>query len=152
MPTKNIHTPWGELSTSGELRVSAEYAWNGCSPIYSVLDLFEIGTPNGIVYFDTGKPKLFYPSLTHDWCCQFRHLLYRAGITDAMIDREFIVQMERVAFALREAYYYVVVVARMIKVAFFGYHKEVLQDRDQVVVTDTSVVYSQQDICIASAS
>lgn len=53
------------------IEIKKGYAWNGCTPRFSFFDLFEIGTPNGIKNFKTGKPKAYYASLVHDALYQY---------------------------------------------------------------------------------
>lgn len=95
---KNI---WGENKT--DFRISKGYAWDGATPKFSILDLFWIGTPDGCLW--EGKPKLYYPTLIHDFLLQFREEL---GLTRKECDDRFLEEMERVNFKLRYVYYYAV--------------------------------------------
>lgn len=55
----------------GILTIFDGYAWNGCSPKFSIFGLKIVGTLDGEVYYKTGKQKAYYPSLVHDAMCQF---------------------------------------------------------------------------------
>ena len=59
-----------EILPNGDARVIAGYAWDGCTPKFSVLDLV-FGTPDGIPNEKTRKPKAYYASLLHDVLYQF---------------------------------------------------------------------------------
>lgn len=58
------------LEKGGKITVTRGYAWNGCSPKFCVADLL-LGTPEGVVHRDTGKPKTYNASLVHDALYQF---------------------------------------------------------------------------------
>lgn len=66
-----LESKWLRIETSGLITVKAGYAWNGCSPKFSVLDLFVLGTPDGIVNVGTMRPKAYYASLVHDALYQY---------------------------------------------------------------------------------
>ena len=75
----SIDTPWLEdcehpycSVKDGVLTIEKHYAWNGCSPCFSVLKLFYITTPDGIIDYRTGKPVTYYASLVHDCLCQYK--------------------------------------------------------------------------------
>jgi hypothetical protein len=57
--------------TKGMLVIRKGYAWDGCSPKLSVLGLFWLGTPDGHIDCDTGKPFTYYASLVHDCLLQY---------------------------------------------------------------------------------
>lgn len=69
--------PWprtfARITSKGELIVMAGYSWDGNSPKINVLDLFWIGTPDGIRHVKTGKPVTYYASLVHDVLGQFKN-------------------------------------------------------------------------------
>jgi len=46
------------------------YAWNGCSPKFSILDTWIAGTPDGYIDIETGKPKT-YTITGHDALYQY---------------------------------------------------------------------------------
>ena len=79
--------------------IKAGYAWNGCSPKRSVLDVFVVGITDGIVYFETGKQKLYYPTLEHD--CLYQYKIGRRK----QADRRFLRRMNKVHFKLAYLYY-----------------------------------------------
>src|SRR5512142_543907 len=58
------------LHEGGEITVMAGYAWNGCSPKLPFCDIL-IGTPDGVVYEPTGRPKTYFASMVHDALYQF---------------------------------------------------------------------------------
>ena len=55
----------------GRLIIPREYTWDGCTPKFSILDIFVIGTPDGIKNINTGKPKTYFASLVHDVLYQY---------------------------------------------------------------------------------
>ncbi|MGF1704987.1 hypothetical protein [Enterovibrio baiacu] len=65
---------WLAISTDGTITVKANetgYAWDGCTPKWSVLNLVIIGTPDGHIDYRTMKPFCFYASLVHDALYQY---------------------------------------------------------------------------------
>jgi hypothetical protein len=58
------------IERDGRITVTRGYAWNGCSPKVCVFDLL-LGTPEGAVHRDTGRPKTYHASLVHDALYQF---------------------------------------------------------------------------------
>ncbi len=58
------------IETNGRLTVTRGYSWNGCSPKFCFLDLL-IGTPDGVVDSNTGRPKTYFASMVHDALYQF---------------------------------------------------------------------------------
>ena len=85
------------------IRIFEGYAWDGATPKFSVLDLFWIGTPDGLLY--CGKPKIYYSTLIHDFLLQFRKEL---GLTRKQCDDRFLKEMTKNKFKLRWIYYLVV--------------------------------------------
>ena len=61
------------IEKDGTIIVKKGYAWDGCSPKLSILDLFWIGTPDGAL--KEGKPITYYASLIHDALGQFSDCL-----------------------------------------------------------------------------
>src|SRR5512145_1657822 len=47
------------ISAGGLFTVTAGYAWDGCTPKFSLLDLLLFGTPDGVVDKTTGQPKTY---------------------------------------------------------------------------------------------
>ena len=96
------------IETGGRITVTRGYAWNGCSPKVCLLDLL-IGTPDGVVYARTGRPKTYYASMVHDALYQF----HRNGspLSRAQADRCFLTLMAESEFAWRRLYWLAVRVA-----------------------------------------
>jgi len=90
------------VETSGRITVMRGYSWNGCSPKFCLLDIL-IGTPDGVVNADTGKPKTYYASLVHDALYQF--LLLDEGLKRRHADRFFLRLMGEASFAPRYVYW-----------------------------------------------
>lgn len=72
--TKDLEFPdYGKLrlviKKDGTIIVKKGYAWDGCSPKFSILDLFWVGTPDGALKEE--KPITYYASLVHDALGQF---------------------------------------------------------------------------------
>ena len=93
------------LTTEGVIRVVAGYAWDGCTPKTCFLDVV-IGTPDGVVYVGTGRPKTYYASLVHDALYQF--LPDGLPLTRVQVDRCFLQLMTESQFAPRHLYYWAV--------------------------------------------
>ena len=98
---KNGHTRL-LLTIDGVITVIKGYAWDGCTPKTCAFDLV-LGTPDGVVFLGTGKPKTYYASLIHDALYQF--LPEDPPLTRAQADRCFLSLMEEHKFALRHVYW-----------------------------------------------
>ena len=97
-----------EIRRNGEIRVLKGYAWDGCTPKFSLWDIC-VGTPDGVPNAVTKKPKAYYASLLHDALYQFSIAGLPAPLNDrAEIDRIFLEILERDAFAPRKLYYWAV--------------------------------------------
>lgn len=59
------------IEKSGRITIKKNYSWDGCTPKFSILDLFIFGTPDGIRFGKEQKPKTYYASLVHDAFYQF---------------------------------------------------------------------------------
>jgi hypothetical protein len=90
------------LTTEGDITVMKRYAWDGCTPKLCVFDLV-VGTPDGAVHPDTGKPKTSHASLIHDALYQF--VPDGLPLTRPQADTCFLRLMEERRFALRYLYY-----------------------------------------------
>lgn len=93
---------WLRIREDGLLTIPAGYAWDGCSFKLSVLDLFIIGTPDGIIDIVTMKPRTYYASLVHDVLYQYYGY---HGIPRIEIDRNFRFMLRKSHFALASVYY-----------------------------------------------
>ena len=90
------------LKADGGIIVRRDYAWDGCTPKFCLLDILW-GVPDGAVHRVTNKPKTYYASLVHDALYQFLddQLPYSRNEAD-----EFFLQlMQETDFTLRGLYY-----------------------------------------------
>ena len=94
-----------EIFADGTIRVLKKYAWDGCSPKFSVWDVL-IGTPDGAPNHNTKHPKTYYASLFHDVMYQFMD--EGSPITKTVADRIFLHLLTRDNFAPRHVYYWAV--------------------------------------------
>ena len=93
------------LHRDGSFTVREKYAWNGCTPKFGFFDIL-IGTPDGVVHKETGKPKAYYATLIHDSLYQFIPVLPQDfPITRKVADRLFLELLERDEFILRWIYW-----------------------------------------------
>ena len=90
------------LEQAGRITVTRGYAWDGCSPKFCFFDLL-IGTPDGAVHAQTGKPKTYYASIVHDALYQF--VPDGLPLTRHDADRCFLRLMEETQFRLRILYF-----------------------------------------------
>lgn len=86
----------------GKIIINNGYAWNGCSPMFSVLDLFILKTPDGIIDIKTGKQKAYYASLVHDALYQYK------PISRKNADKIFYELLKDSDFIMAKPYYYAV--------------------------------------------
>ncbi len=93
------------IDRDGKLTVKKGYAWNGCSPKIRLFDL-QIGTPDGVVHKDTGKPKTYYATCIHDSLYQFMQEI--APISRADVDRMFLELMKDTKFIFAHVYWFFV--------------------------------------------
>jgi hypothetical protein len=98
---KNGHTRL-ILTTDGIITVTKDYAWDGATPKTCAFDLV-LGTPDGVVFLGTGKPKVYYASLVHDALYQF--LPEGPPLTRAQADRCFLLLMHEHRFSLARLYW-----------------------------------------------
>lgn len=95
---------WLKIEKSGNITIkgtySDGYAWDGCSPKLNIFDIFLLGTPDGRINVNIGKPVTYYASLIHDILYQFRREI---GITRKDADQVFLYYLGD--FRLRYVYY-----------------------------------------------
>lgn len=94
-----------EIHPNGDVVVLAGYAWDGCTPKFSFIDI-AFGTPDGIPNEKTKKPKAYYASLLHDALYQF--IDAQLPLSRSQIDTIFLELMTRDRFAPRRLYFGVV--------------------------------------------
>lgn len=90
------------LTTDGIITVVKGYAWDGATPKTCAFDLV-LGTPDGVVFLGTGKPKTYYASLVHDALYQF--LPKDPPLTRAQADHCFLLLMQEHRFSLARLYW-----------------------------------------------
>jgi hypothetical protein len=112
---------WLEILPNGMATVFANYAWDGCTPKFSILDIL-IGTPDGIPNSLTKKPKTYYASLMHDVLYQF--LDAGSPVSRAGADKVFLELMKRDEFAPRYFYYLAVRVCGDFSRRITGRHRQ----------------------------
>lgn len=101
-----FNSEWLDISTSGLIRIKANedgYSWDGCTPKWSVFNLFIIGTPDGHIDYRTMKPYTYFASLVHDALYQY---LDTIPVAKEQIDLLFLDMLGD--FKLRQFYYYAV--------------------------------------------
>jgi Protein of unknown function (DUF1353) len=91
-----------ELFPAGRAVVKGGYAWDGCTPKFSVFDIV-VGVPDGVPNRTTRKPKAYYASLMHDVLYQF--LDAGSPVSRAKADKVFLGILARDAFAPGWIYY-----------------------------------------------
>jgi hypothetical protein len=69
----SFQNEWLKIDVDGTVTISAEYAWDGCSPKWYVAG-YTLGVPDGPMMGD-GYPQTAWASLVHDALCQFKHLV-----------------------------------------------------------------------------
>lgn len=99
---------WLRLIPDGTLTIKAtpqhSFCWDGATPKFNVLDII-IGTPDGVVYPDTGKAKTYYGTLLHDALYQFAP---RERITRKQADLVMLYEMRKTKFKPRLLYYFTI--------------------------------------------
>ena len=107
----------------GKIVVFKGYSWDGCSPKISIFDLFLFGTPDGIIHYNTRKPKTYYASLIHDVLYQFLddpRMPYSRGD----MDKFFLDLMRETKFIPRFLYYiFVRLIGGVYRTVAKYYHK-----------------------------
>lgn len=94
-----------EIHPNGDLVVLKRYAWDGCTPKFSMFDIL-IGTPDGVPNERTQKPKTYFASLVHDVLYQFLEI--NPAVPKARADKIFLELLSRDGFAPRHIYYFFV--------------------------------------------
>ena len=94
-----------DIKQSGEINVLKDYAWDGCTPKFCLLDVV-FGVPDGVVHERTKRPKTYYASLVHDALYQFLDDDLPLSRKDA--DDCFLKLMQESDFALSKLYYWAV--------------------------------------------
>ncbi len=93
---------WLRIEPDGKITIPRNYAWNGCSPKFNILDVCILGTPDGNIDVETGKPKTYHASLVHDALYQY----YKwHDISRAEIDILFLQMMRERLFKPAKIYY-----------------------------------------------
>ena len=96
---------WLKLEANGIVTVKANttgYAWDGCSPKWSVLGLAIIGIPDGHIDISNEQPITHDASLIHDVFYQY---LEHVPVTKKDIDRQFYLMLREKSFPLARLYY-----------------------------------------------
>lgn len=65
---KSFNSKWLRLDEDGTATIKATsegYAWDGCAPKINILGLFALGTPDGHINVETGKPLTPPLSIMH---------------------------------------------------------------------------------------
>ncbi|MEN7549125.1 hypothetical protein AAG747_14475 [Rapidithrix thailandica] len=103
----SFENKWLLIRPDGYIKVKGShgqgYAWDGCSPKYYCWDIL-LGTPDGVVDCETGKPVTYYASLVHDALYQFREG-YKDKITQKKVDELFFTELNKANFKLGLLYY-----------------------------------------------
>jgi len=97
---------WLEISVDGLVTVKANttgYAWDGCTPKVSLLNLAIVGVPDGHVDYRTMKPFTYRASMVHDALYQY---LDTIPIKKRDVDLLFLKMMGD--FKLRHVYHFFV--------------------------------------------
>lgn len=100
---EDFDSEWLHINREGVVTVKANqrgYAWDGCTPKWSLLNLWVIGVPDGHVNYRTMQPYTYYASLVHDALYQY---LEWVPVSKREIDRLFLKMMGD--FKLRYIYY-----------------------------------------------
>ncbi len=105
---REFENEWFKLEKDGTVTVKGTnkrgYAWDGCSPKLKFKDVCILGTPDGVLNFETGKSKTYYASLIHDVFYQFS-LDVKSFIKRREVDKEFYTILVRDKFRLAKVYY-----------------------------------------------
>lgn len=97
----DFENDWLRIWPDGLIEVEPHYAWNGCSPKFNLLD-FTLGTPDGKLDLNTGKPLTYYASKVHDVLYQFKGL---HGVKRKEADDLFLKMLQDSGFMWAKVYY-----------------------------------------------
>ncbi len=97
-----FNSQWLQIDKVGTIEIRKGYVWDGCTFKKSVLDIFIVGTPDGIIDIETLKPKTCYASLVHD--ALYQYYGYH-GVRRRDIDRLFLTMMRKKKFKPALLYY-----------------------------------------------
>ncbi|MBW4640113.1 MAG: hypothetical protein KME05_18170 [Gloeocapsa sp. UFS-A4-WI-NPMV-4B04] len=124
------------ITKEGEIIVFQGYAWDGNSPKINFLDLFWIGTPDGIQTHN--RPITYYASLIHDVLGQFKRepeMLSRFKSTESPElwfskgrrgrDGLYLSMLKNENFMFRHLYYLAVSLAGPLYDAYLAWFKKV---------------------------
>ncbi|WP_367989261.1 hypothetical protein AB2S62_18640 [Vibrio sp. NTOU-M3] len=87
---KAFDSEWLNISVDGVITVKANrtgYAWDGCTPKWSICNLWVLGVPDGHIDYRTMRPYTYYASLVHDALYQY---LDTVPVTKEQIDSLFL--------------------------------------------------------------
>jgi len=92
-----------EISIRGTIIIPKGYAWDGCTPKFTFLDLV-FGTPDGAIG-KHGKPKTYYASMVHDALYQYKS---EVPISRKEADKLFYEMLKEEDFYWSKVYYFAV--------------------------------------------
>lgn len=97
---KEFFSKWIHISKDGVITIKAGYAWDGCTPKWSLLNLLIVGVPDGHIDHRTMVPFTYHASLVHDALYQY---LDTVPVRKVEIDLLFLKMLGD--FKLRKLYY-----------------------------------------------
>lgn len=83
----NFNSEWLQIF-GGVIFIPKGYSWDGCTPKIKIAGKLVIGTPDGEIHPETGKPRTYYASLVHDALYQYfpQHGISRKDIDSLFLD------------------------------------------------------------------
>jgi len=103
---KTFDSRWLRLEADGMVTIKANdkgYAWDGCTPKWSLLGLVIVGTPDGHIDITTEKPLTYHASLVHD---AFYQYLEHVPVPKKDIDQQFYEMLRAKGFPLARLYHW----------------------------------------------
>jgi hypothetical protein len=97
---REFKNDWIEIRPTGQIIISKDYAWDGCTPKFNFLDL-TWGTPDGRMV-DCTYQITWYASLIHDAIYQFKKTI---PITRKEADQLFYIELLKQKFKLKYVYF-----------------------------------------------